>query len=125
MYFFKINGEIITPALTGSILPGVTRDSAIKLLKHWGFKVTESKITIKELIEAFHNGILEEAFGTGTAAVISPIGSLVWNDEKITINQGKTGELSKRLYDTITDIQYGKTKDPFGWSEYVDKALIK
>lgn len=123
--FFKINGEIITPALTGSILPGVTRDSAIKLLKHWGFKVTESKITIKELIEAFHNGILEEAFGTGTAAVISPIGSLVWNDEKITINQGKTGELSKRLYDTITDIQYGKTKDPFGWSEYVDKALIK
>src|SRR5699024_12181554 len=80
---FKIDSEIITPALTGSILPVVTSDSVIQMLKHWGYKVTERKIALEELMEAYQKGLLEEAFGTGTAAVISPIGTFVWNDKKI------------------------------------------
>lgn len=123
--FFKIDGEIITPALTGSILPGVTRDSVIQMLKHWGYKVTERKIALEELMEAYQKGLLEEAFGTGTAAVISPIGTFVWNDKKITINQGKIGEVSEQLYDTLTHIQYGKAEDPFQWVEYVDQVTEK
>ncbi|HEX6593689.1 MAG TPA: branched-chain amino acid aminotransferase [Bacillota bacterium] len=118
--FFKIGGQLITPALTGSILPGVTRDSVIQLLKHWGYEVIERKLTIDELSEAYENGLLEEAFGTGTAAVISPIGTLAWNGKTLTVNDGKTGDVAKRLYDTLTKIQYGKVNDPFHWVERVD-----
>jgi branched-chain amino acid aminotransferase len=114
--FFKIDGEIITPALEGSILPGITRDSAIFLIKHWGMKVTERKISIQELQEAHSKGTLEEAFGTGTAAVISPIGELNWKDNKMIINNNQTGPLSHKLYNTLTDIQFGRTKDEFGWT---------
>lgn len=118
--FFKVNGEVITPSLQGSILPGITRDSTIQLLKSWGVKVTERRIEIQELYDAHKNGTLEEAFGTGTAAVISPIGELNWNDNKITINNEKTGELSARIYDAITGIQSGRLEDKFGWTVEVE-----
>lgn len=118
--FFKIDGEIITPMLNGSILPGITRDSIIQLLKHWNLPIVERRITIEELFKAHDEGKLEEAFGTGTAAVISPVGELLWKDRKIIINDGKTGELSKKLYDTLTGIQTGKIDDPFGWRVVVD-----
>ncbi|MDQ0213967.1 branched-chain amino acid aminotransferase [Oikeobacillus pervagus] len=113
--FFKINDEIITPALNGSILPGVTRDSIIALLKYWNIPVSERRISIDEVMDAYRDGQLQEAFGTGTAAVISPIGELLWNNEKMIVNGGKTGELSKKLYDTLTGIQKGDLEDPFGW----------
>ncbi|WP_163539282.1 branched-chain amino acid aminotransferase [Gracilibacillus sp. YIM 98692] len=113
--FFKINGEIVTPALNGSILEGVTRNSVIELLKYWDIPVNERRITMEDIYQSYLNGELEEAFGSGTAAVISPIGELAWEDKKMEINNGKTGEISKKLYDTMTGIQYGTEKDPFNW----------
>ncbi len=114
--FFKINGEIITPSLEGSILGGITRESSMALLKSWGLNVIEKKITIDELYEAHAKGLLEEVFGTGTAAVISPIGQFNWNENIITINNGEIGEVSQRLYQTLTGIQYGEVEDTFGWT---------
>lgn len=114
--FFKINGEVVTPALEGSILPGVTRDSVIELLKSWGVPVSERKLSIDEVMEAGKNGALEEAFGTGTAAVISPIGELNFRGEKTIINGEKIGALSQRIYDELTGIQWGKLPDKFGWT---------
>jgi branched-chain amino acid aminotransferase len=114
--FFKVNGEVITPALNGSILAGVTRDSVIKLLKHWGIPVTERRISMQEIYDAHANGTLEEAFGSGTAAVISPIGELFWEGKKMVINDHQTGDLSKKIYDTITGIQYGELEDIFNWT---------
>jgi len=114
--FFVIGDEIITPSLQGSILPGITRMSSIELLKSWGLKIVERKISIDELAAAAANGSLKEAFGTGTAAVISPIGHLKWGDDAMNINQGKIGPISQRLYDTLTGIQWGKIKDTFGWT---------
>ena len=113
--FFKIKGEVITPALEGSILSGVTRASCIDLLKSWGIPVTERRISIDEIAKAYADGTLEEAFGTGTAAVISPIGELKWDDTNLIINNNQIGALSQRLYDTITDIQWGNIADPFNW----------
>ena len=113
--FFKINGVVHTPALNGSILDGITRSSIIQLLQSWDIPVEERTIAIEELYEAGRNGSLEEAFGTGTAAVISPIGELNWKDDKLAINGGRTGELSQKLYDTLTGIQKGVLPDPFGW----------
>jgi branched-chain amino acid aminotransferase len=113
--FFKINGELITPELTGSILPGVTRSSVIQLAKDWGLKVTERRITVDELVSASESGFLEEAFGSGTAAVISPIGSLHWAGRDISISNNTIGELSRKLYDQLTGIQYGILPDPYGW----------
>ncbi|HLR60401.1 MAG TPA: branched-chain amino acid aminotransferase [Pseudogracilibacillus sp.] len=118
--FFKINDEIITPKLNGSILPGITRDSVIKMLDYWGMPVTERRISMQEIHDAAQNGTLEEAFGTGTAAVISPIGQLTWKNEDIIINQGKTGTVSKKLYDSLGDIQYGRTEDVFNWTVKID-----
>jgi branched-chain amino acid aminotransferase len=114
--FFKINGEIITPSLDGSILPGITRDSSIELLKSWGLKVNERKLGIQELYDAHANGTLDEAFGTGTAAVISPIGEMNWAGKNIVVNNGKIGEISQKLYDTITGIQGGTIEDKLGWT---------
>ncbi|MEV2837023.1 branched-chain amino acid aminotransferase [Paenibacillus larvae] len=113
--FFKINGTVVTPALTGSILDGITRRSIMELLQHWGVPVEERLISIDELYEAIRNHTLEEAFGTGTAAVISPVGELCWREEKLVIGSGKTGELTARLYDTLTGIQTGRVPDPFNW----------
>ncbi|MDT8860665.1 branched-chain amino acid aminotransferase [Alkalihalobacillus sp. MEB130] len=114
--FFKVKGEVITPELNGSILEGITRMSIIELLKDWGVPVLERKISLEELYEAYDQGELEEAFGTGTAAVISPVGELNWGDRNIVINNGEIGELSKRLYDTLTGIQTGKIEDPYDWT---------
>jgi branched-chain amino acid aminotransferase len=119
--FFKIAGEVVTPALLGSILPGVTRDSVLQLLRHWGVPASERKISIEELYDAQANGTLEEAFGTGTAAVISPVGELNWNSQSITINQGTIGELSAKLYQTLTGIQNGTLPDPFNWMVQVEE----
>ncbi|MEC5423823.1 branched-chain amino acid aminotransferase [Virgibacillus sp. C22-A2] len=120
--FFKINGEVVTPALNGSILEGITRNSVIQLLNHWNIPVTERKVSMEELYEAYVDGKLEEAFGSGTAAVLSPIGQLSWGDKDLFINNGKTGEVSKALYDTLTGIQYGRKTDPFNWVEKVKEV---
>jgi branched-chain amino acid aminotransferase len=114
--FFKINGEVVTPALNGSILEGVTRNSVLHLLKHWGVLVSERKISIDEIYESYRKGLVEEIFGTGTAAVISPVGELNWEGEKLVINNGHTGPLSKKLYNTITKIQDGTEPDLFDWT---------
>jgi len=113
--FFKIDGEVITPSLEGSLLPGITRDSSIKLLQSWGVKVTERKLSIEEVAQANAAGKLEEAFGTGTAAVISPIGELNYDGNVMHINNGQIGELSQKIYNTLTGIQYGEIPDPFNW----------
>jgi len=115
--FFKINGEIITPALVGSILSGMTRRTVLELSKAWGLKVSERRITIDEVFAAHAKGQLEEVFGTGTAAVISPVGELSWKGKKIVINDNKTGEFSQKLFDTVTGIQHGSLEDKFGWIE--------
>ena len=112
---FKINGEIITPALTGSILPGVTRASCIEVLKSKGYQVTERLLSIDELAEALENGTLEEAWGCGTAAVVSPIGKLAYQDKEYIVSGGQIGEVTQMLYDTLTGIQWGKIEDSFGW----------
>ena len=114
--FFVIGDEVVTPSLSeGSILPGVTRASCIELLKSKGYKVSERKISVDELYEAYDKGELKEAFGTGTAAVISPIGSLDDENKKAVINNGEIGPISQMLYDTLTGIQWGNLPDPFGW----------
>lgn len=123
--FFKINGEIITPALNGSILPGITRDSIIELLKHWGLPVSERRISMEEVHEAHKLGHLEEAFGTGTAAVISPIGEFLWNGEEMIVQSGETGELSKKLYDTLTGVQTGKVADELNWTTKVEEKVTQ
>lgn len=117
--FFRIGDELITPPLTGSILPGITRDSVIHLAKHWGIPVHERPITIGEVIEKAKTGELKECFGTGTAAVISPVGELYYKGETCVINNGTVGEWSKRFYDEIVGIQYGEKNDPFGWIHQV------
>ncbi len=114
--FFKINGTVVTPKLNGSILPGVTRNSVIELCKEWGVPVEERRISVDELYEASKNGSLEEVFGTGTAAVISPVGHLRFEDHVMQVKDGGIGELSQKIYDTITGIQLGKVKDSFNWT---------
>ncbi|KKB34301.1 branched-chain amino acid aminotransferase [Bacillus thermotolerans] len=122
--FFKINGEIVTPALNGSILDGITRKSTIEMLKHWGMKVTERRVSMEEIYEASQSGQLEESFGTGTAAVISPIGEFLWEDRKIVVNNGEIGSTAKKLYDTITGIQKGAEPDPFNWVVEVEEQSV-
>lgn len=114
--FFVIDGEVVTPSLQGSIPPGITRKSAIEVCKSWGLKVSERRITIQEISDAYDAGKLNEVFGTGTAAVISPVGHLKWGDKVMEINNNKIGEISQKLYDTMTGIQWGKIPDTFGWT---------
>lgn len=116
---FKIDGKIVTPMLSGSILPGITRKSCIEVLKGKGYVVEERLLSIDELESALKNGKLEEAWGCGTAAVVSPIGELCYKGEKFTINEGKIGEVTQGLYDTLTGIQWGKIEDTFGWTELI------
>lgn len=118
--FFVLGDEVITPALVGSILGGVTRMSIIELLKSKGYKVSERRLSIDEIVEAYKAGKLAEAFGTGTAAVISPIGELKYGDLVMPINDGKIGEISQMLYDTLTGIQWGRIKDDFGWTQKIN-----
>ena len=112
---FKIDGEIVTPELTGSILPGITRKSCIEVLKSFGYKVSERLISIAELIEALKTGKLEEAWGCGTAAVVSPIGKLMYEDVEYVINNGEIGKVTASLYDTLTGIQWGTKPDKYNW----------
>ena len=113
--FFVIDDEIVTPELNGSILPGITRNSVIKLAKHWNDNVAERKISIDELMQAHASGKLQEVFGAGTAAVISPVGEIKYGDQVMTIAGGEVGPVAQKYYDAITGIQYGKTEDPLGW----------
>ncbi len=113
--FFRINDELITPPLGGSILGGITRDSVIELARSWDIKVNEKQISIDEVIAACEDGSLQEVFGTGTAAVISPVGELCYQEKKHIIAEGNTGELSKRLFEELQAIQNGKVADPFKW----------
>ena len=118
---FKINGEIITPKLTGSILPGITRKSCIEVLKSEGYNVSERLLSVDELEQAMDDGTLEEAWGCGTAAVVSPIGELCYKDKKSIINSGKIGDITQHLYDTLTGIQWGEVEDKFGWTYPISK----
>jgi branched-chain amino acid aminotransferase len=113
--FFRINNALVTPPLTGSILPGITRDSVLTLARHWGLSVQERMIDIHECVQAIESGSMQEIFGSGTAAVISPVGSISYQDKKYTVQNGSVGELSHRLYDEIVGIQYGEKEDVFGW----------
>ena len=112
---FKIDGEIVTPMLTGSILPGITRKSCIEVLKNLGYKVSERLLSVEELVTAMKNGKLEEAWGCGTAAVVSPIGKLMYEDVEYVINNEKIGEVTQKLYDILTGIQWGEIEDSYGW----------
>lgn len=114
--FFKINGRIVTPMLNGSILPGVTRDSVISLCKEWNMPIDEKRISIDEIYEYHQKGELEEVFGTGTAAVISPVGELRWENHIMKVNDGKIGQFSQKFYDTVTGIQTGAQEDIMGWT---------
>ncbi|MBQ8818569.1 MAG: branched-chain amino acid aminotransferase [Clostridia bacterium] len=119
--FFVIDGTVVTPALEeGNILPGVTRASCIQLLKSFGYKVEERKLSLDEVIDAYNAGKLNEAFGTGPAAVVSPMGLLDTGDVQMTINNGEIGEVAQKLYDTLTGIQWGRVSDDFGWTVKVD-----
>ena len=113
---FKINGQVVTPQLNGSILPGITRMSILELLRSEGYDVCERKISAEELIEAAENGKLEEAFGCGTAAVVSPVGWLSFMGKEYCINNGQTGPVTQHLYDELTGIQWGRVEDRFGWT---------
>ncbi len=116
---FKIGGKIVTPMLSGSILPGITRMSCIAVLKDKGFDVEERLLSIDELAQAMENGTLEEAWGCGTAAVVSPIGELCYKGVKYPVNNGEIGEVTQMLYDTLTGIQWGKIEDKFGWTQLI------
>lgn len=113
--FFKIGNEVITPKLQGSILPGVTRSSVVEILQDWNVDIHERPLSIEELITAYNSGLLEEAWGSGTAAVISPIGELRYKDKILRINNGNIGSLSQRIYDELTGIQWGKIPDNRNW----------
>lgn len=117
---FKINGVIVTPKLTGSILPGITRKSCIEVLKKEGYTVEERLLSVDELATSMEDGTLEEAWGCGTAAVVSPIGELCYKDHKYTVCGGKIGPVTKHLYDTLTGIQWGTLPDTFGWTYPID-----
>ena len=116
---FVIDGKVVTAPLEGSVLPGVTRDSIIHILKDWGYEVEERELSIDELMAAGRNGKLTEAFGTGTAAVISPVGQLYYKGEEVIINDFKTGDLTQKLYDTLTGIQWGRLEDKYGWVRHI------
>lgn len=117
--FFVIDNELITPMLNGSILPGITRDSVLALAKKWNMKVSERKISIDELVNDHASGKLQEVFGSGTAAVISPVGELKYEDKILKIADGKVGNITQKLFNAITDIQYGKVRDDMGWIEQI------
>jgi branched-chain amino acid aminotransferase len=118
--FVRVGDEVVTPPLDGTFLPGVTRESVLTLLRDWGMKVSERKLSIDELREAHTRGELREVFGTGTAAIISPVGALGFADGELRIGDGRVGELSQRVYDAITGIQYARQPDTHGWMTLVE-----
>jgi branched-chain amino acid aminotransferase len=118
--FFVIDNQLITPVLNGSILPGITRDSVLKLARQWNLPAVERRIAIDEVMAAHEAGTLSEIFGSGTAAVISPVGQLKYEDRVIVVREGKVGPVAQKFYDALTDIQYGRSEDPMGWIEPLD-----
>ncbi len=119
-FMYKIKGEFYTAPLEGTVLPGITRDSIIQILKEWGIPVHEEKMSIDDLMAAIKDGTLEEAFACGTAAVISPVGALSYQGEEATINAFQIGETTQKLYDYLTGIQWGRKEDTFGWITKVE-----
>ena len=119
---FKIAGKVYTAACVGTVLPGVTRRSCIELLKDWGYEVIEGKLAIADVMKAGRDGTLEEVFGTGTAAVVSPVKELYWKGESVHIGGGKIGPVTRKLYDTMTGIQWGRIPDEKGWTVEVCKG---
>ena len=117
--FFVIDDEVITAPLTGSVLKGITRDSVIRMVSDWGLKVEEKSLSVDEVVACAASGRLKEAFGTGTAAVISPVGQITYKDKDYVIAGGKMGKLCQRLYDEIIAIQYAEKPDPYGWVEKI------
>ena len=117
--FFKIDGQIYTAATVGTVLPGITRMSCIELLRDWGYTVNEGRLAIADVMAAARDGKLEEVFGTGTAAVISPVGELVYEGESAHINGGQIGPVTQKLYDTLTGIQWGRLPDDRGWTQEI------
>jgi len=117
--FFVIDDSIVTPMLTGSILPGITRKSVIDLAEHWGLNLEERRITIDEVLNGLENGSVTEVFGAGTAAVISPVGILAHKGKDFQVRNGETGPVAMRFYENLTGIQYGRESDPFGWLELI------
>ncbi len=117
--FFLFDDKLVTPELGGTVLPGITRRSVITLAKEWGLKVEERKISIDEVFEAHSNGSLKEIFGAGTAAVISPVGHIHHNGHSISLDRNKIGPFAKKMFDSITGIQYGKIADKYGWTHPV------
>ncbi len=113
--FIKFDDELVTPPLTGTILPGITRDSVLVLARDWGLTVNERRVSIDEVVEGTGSGKVEEMFGTGTAAVITPIGELLYQGKDYRVGNGEVGSLTRRLYDELTGIQYGTHPDPYGW----------
>ncbi len=114
--FFLIDDKLVTPKLSGSVLPGITRRSVIAVAKEWGVEVVEQRVAIDEIIDSYKEGKLQEVFGSGTAAVISPVGLIHHNGETIQLDQEKIGPFAKKMFNTITGIQYGKVEDNFGWT---------
>ena len=119
---FLIGDEIVTPDLSGSILPGITRKSCLEVLRNEGYKVSERRLSVDELVEAMENGTLREAWGCGTAAVVSPIGELAYQGKKYTVNNFEIGKVTQHLYDTLTGIQWGKKPDTYGWTVEIPRA---
>lgn len=119
--FFVFGNKLVTPALTGSILPGITRASVLELAKYLGLEAEERAISIDEVIEGISSGSITEAFGSGTAAVISPVGSLTYKEKEYVINGNQVGTVTQQLYDTLVNIQYGRQADPFGWVREIGK----
>ncbi|HKK45533.1 MAG TPA: aminotransferase class IV, partial [Balneolaceae bacterium] len=117
--FFVIDGVLITPELQGTILPGVTRDSVIKLAKHWDLSVEERRVSIDEVMEAGKNGTLEEVFGAGTAAVIAPVEAIHHDGETVQVHEEGRGPIGQKLYETIYGIQRGQREDPFDWTHSI------
>ena len=119
--FIYFKDKLVTPPLAGTILPGITRDSVLKIVKKWGVKVSEEPVSIEQLISAIGKGEVREIFGTGTAAVISPVGEIYYKNKAYAVSNGKVGELSQKLYEEIFQIQYGEKPDPYGWVEKVEE----
>ena len=117
--FFVIGDDLVTPELNGSILPGITRNSVMTIAKSWGLNVVERKISVDEVFAAAKDGTLKEAFGSGTAAVVSPVANFIMGDESVQVGDGNIGQLAQKLYDTVTGIQFGKIEDSFGWIQLV------
>ena len=113
--FFVFNNELHTPSLNGTILPGITRMSVLELARHWGMKVVERRIPIDEVVAGVADGTVSEVFGSGTAAVVSPVGLLNYKGQNHTVGDGQTGPVVRKLFEQLTAIQYGRESDPFGW----------